>query len=91
MSFAMRGMTHCEECGTSLDMNEWGRCRWCEEKYQKRQEEIKFNEAVEQRVEIELAKITKNIETIKIKNINSNKVKTYKGYWEDSIFNVIDE
>lgn len=46
MGMAMRGLTHCENCGTSLDMNEFGLCAKCrkeqedEEKERERLQEI---------------------------------------------------
>ena len=46
MSFAMRGLTHCIDCGTSLSMYEHYRCSSCEEEYQKEIEKNKLNEIV---------------------------------------------
>lgn len=39
MGMAMRGLTHCEECGTSLDMNEFGLCSTCRAEREKEEEE----------------------------------------------------
>ena len=39
MGMAMRGLTHCEECGTSLDINEFGLCSTCRAEREKEEEE----------------------------------------------------
>ena len=81
MSFAMRGITHCIECGTPLSMCEHYRCSSCEEEYQKEIEKNKLNEIVEKMVKNELAKRTKEIVNLEI-TIDNRKEKI-SGYWED--------
>ena len=61
MSFAMRGVTHCIECGTALSMCEHYRCSSCEEEYQKEIEKNKLNEIVERMVKNDLALVEKEI------------------------------
>ena len=39
MGMAMRGLTHCEECDTSLDINEFGLCSTCRAEREKEEEE----------------------------------------------------
>lgn len=39
MSFAMRGLTHCSNCGTSLSMNEHVYCSTCKGEIEKKREE----------------------------------------------------
>lgn len=39
MSFAMQGLTHCSNCGTSLSMNEYVYCSTCKEEIEKKKEE----------------------------------------------------
>lgn len=38
MSFAVTGLTHCYDCGTPLDRNEYGYCASCQEKRDKQEE-----------------------------------------------------
>ena len=35
MNFALRGVTHCENCGKSLNMNEYVLCNECKKKERK--------------------------------------------------------
>lgn len=81
MGMVCTGLTHCYDCGHPLGEAEFGRCNLCQMKHDKKQEEIKFNLAVEKRVKIELAKMNNKIENITIKSING-KEKKYTGYWE---------
>lgn len=39
MSMAMKGLTHCTNCGTSLDMGEFGYCSSCRAEMEKEEEE----------------------------------------------------
>lgn len=88
MSFAMRGLTHCENCGVALGEHEIGRCTSCQKEYDEEQRKIKINEEIERRVKIELSKLTKKIETFTIQDSEGKKHKI-TGYWEDNIFHNI--
>lgn len=85
MSFAYRGITHCTKCGNPLSMDEFYLCSYCKEEENKKIEEERFNEAVAKRVQIELAKIQKKIETITITDLYGTVV-CYTGYWENGVF-----
>ena len=64
-----------------LEQNEIGICKECQEIEDKIKKEEEFNKAVEKRVQIEITKLTKKIETFSIIDFNG-KMKKYTGYWE---------
>lgn len=41
MGFAVRGLTHCKECYSPLEQDEYGLCKQCENKQEKEQEKDK--------------------------------------------------
>lgn len=93
------GLTHCEKCLSPLDDNQFGLCSSCEsiykEEVRKREEERvaaqqkrDFDNEVKKQVKIELAKLTKKIETITLQDMEDNK-EELTGYWEDGIFHVL--
>lgn len=82
MSFACHGITHCAKCWFPLKDDEFYYCKTCKEEIEKKKEEERFKEAVAKQVQIELAKIQNNIETIEIVNLNGE-IKDFTGYWKD--------
>lgn len=94
------GLSHCEKCFSPLDDHEFGLCSSCESIYKEERRRIEeeqataqqkrdFDNEVKKRVKIELAKLTKKIETITIQDMEDNK-KELTGYWEDGVFHVLE-
>lgn len=52
MSFACRGLTHCEECGSSLGMNEFLLCSSCRAEKEAKRKELEEKYKEEQRLKI---------------------------------------
>lgn len=90
MSFAYRGITHCAECGNTLEMHEIYLCKHCQEKEDARKAEKAFQEVVARQVKIELAKRDNKIETIKLSRVNDeDNIKEFSGYWENDVFYIL--
>lgn len=89
-------VTQCGNCGSTLRDNEHGLCKSCREKEKEEEKRIKtreekseINKEIEKRVKIELAKMTKQIETLIIQDLNGKQYKL-TGYWENDIFNTVE-
>lgn len=91
MSFAMRGLTHCEECGTPLEMHEYCLCSHCQEKEDARKAEKAFQDAVARQVKLELAKRDNKIERLVLIDEITDNSTIYKGYWKDNAFHIVEK
>lgn len=79
-------VTQCGNCGSTLRDDEHGLCKLCREEEEEKSE---INKEIEKRVKIELAKMTKQTETLVIQNLNGKQYKL-TGYWENGIFNTVE-
>ena len=90
-------VTQCGNCGSTLRDDEHGLCKLCreeeeeeeEKEKEKEKEKSEINKEIEKRVKIELAKMTKQTETLVIQNLNGKQYKL-TGYWENGIFNTVE-
>ena len=89
------GLTHCEKCFSPLEDYQYGLCSSCESIYKEEvrkreaaQKKKDFDNEVKKQVKIEMAKLTKKIETIILQDMEDNK-KELTGYWEDGVFHVL--
>lgn len=84
MGFAYRGITHCEECGTALRINEFVICEMCNEK-NKEKYKYKIVKEVKEKMENKTIEITMEeykellmikgkYEELKSQNNNSNSI-----------------